>query len=257
MVAKVLVTRPAGQEGPLRAALERRGLCCYHQPLIELEALPGPAAAERKMIGDLDLYRHVIFISGNAVRFSLPWLEDFWPQWPVGVNWYAVGEGTARALRERDIPARLPEGGDMTSEGLLRLPPLRDLREQRALIVKGQGGRELLAAELRRRGARVDQLACYRRHPPSLPEGEMAARLARWEVDVIMLSSGEGLANLLALLGPAETNKLGRTTLLVPSRRVAGAARAAGLERVRVADNASDSAMLEALERWQRDTGDH
>lgn len=253
--SRILVTRPEGQASALCAALEARGLQAFHQPLIALEGLPEPRAEQRGMVQDLDLYQHVIFISGNAVRFALPWLEAFWPQWPTGVNWYAVGAGTARQLDTFGIEAQTP-AQDMNSEGLLRLPALRDLHHQRALIVKGEGGRELLRDELQRRGARVDQLACYRRHPVHLPEGVMAARLADWHIDLVMLSSGEGLENLLALLSREETTKLGATTLLVPSRRVAALAQAAGFERVRVADNASDGAMLRALEQWQREAGE-
>ncbi|WP_241263238.1 uroporphyrinogen-III synthase [Parahaliea mediterranea] len=240
----------------MRAALEARGLQVFHQPLIELQPRAEPDPAQRAILQQLDLYQHVIFISTNAVHYGMAWLEDYWPQWPVGLHWYAVGSGTARALSAFGIQALVPER-DMNSEGLLRLPPLRDLHGQRVLIVKGEGGRLVLRDETRRRGARVDQLACYRRAPVRLPAGEMAARLAEWRADLLLLSSGEGLDNLLALLSPEETSKLGqRATLLVPSRRVAQAAEAAGLGRVRVAENASDEAMLQAVERWLRDSGD-
>lgn len=254
--SRILVTRPAGQQTSLCAALEARGLQAFHQPLIELQSLPEPDPAQRGMLQELDGYQHVIFISTNAVHYGMAWLEDYWPQWPVGLHWYAVGSGTARALSDFGIQALVPER-DMNSEGLLRLPPLRDLRGQRVLIVKGEGGRELLREELQRRGARVDQLACYRRIPVQLPAGEMAARLAQWRIDLLMLSSGEGLGNLMALLSPEETSKLGqRATLLVPSRRVAQVAEAAGFGRVQVAENASDDAMLQAVERWMRDRGE-
>ncbi len=256
MAAKrVLVTRPEGQESGLVAALEARGFYVCHQPLLALEAVDAPDGAERSRILDLDRYQHVIFISSNAVRFGMPWLEAFWPQWPVGLNWYAVGDSTARALANWGVEALTP-GANMTSEGLLQLPSLQSVHHERVLIVKGRGGRELLREALQQRGASVDQLACYRRLPVQLEEGELAARLADWQIDVIALSSGQGLDSLLALISREETSKLGRIALLVPSRRVAEQARAVGFERLLVAENATDDAILRALEQWQQDAGE-
>ena len=144
----------------------------------------------------------------------------------------------------------------MTSEGLLALPSLQQVAGQRVLIIKGEGGRGALAAELGHRGARVDALACYRRVIPEFERGELAQKLSLWDIRLVMISSGEGLANLLALLSPAETTKFVAITLLVPSPRVAEMAQAAGFERVITADNASDSAMLRALAAWQTTAGE-
>lgn len=256
MVARgVLVTRPAGQGDALREGVARRGLSVHQLPLLVLEPLPQLPAAGRARVLALDEFQHIIFISGNAVRFGMEVIENFWPQLPVGLDWYAVGDGTARALAAFGIQAQTP-GADMTSEGLLALPGLRNCSGERVLLVKGEGGREALARELTARGARVETLACYRRVPPSLAPGEFAAAVSRWNIGLIMLSSGEGLANMLALLSPAETSKLQDVWLLLPSARVAETAAAAGFRHCLVAGNASDQAMLRALEEWVASSGD-
>ena len=254
-MASILVTRPAGQGEPLAAALRDAGHVVVQQPLLELHAVDGPGIAQRNMLLALDNYQHIIFISGNAVRFGLDWIDDYWPQLPVGIHWYAIGSATAALLRERGLQVQTP-GEDMTSEGLLRLAALRAPAGEQVLIVKGEGGRDRLRRELSERGALVDELACYCRRAPQLPEGEMAARLQRWQVDTILISSGDGLANLLGLLSPKETTKLGGVHLLVPSGRVARAAQAAGFTRVTTADNASDAAMLRALAQPGSATGE-
>ncbi len=252
----VLVTRPAGDAADtLCAAVEAAGYGAFHQPLLELESLPQLPAPQRQMLLDLDRYRHVIFISANAVRYGMALVEDFWPQLPVGLNWYAIGAATAAGLERFDIAAITP-GSDMSSEGLLAVPPLQNVREQRVLIIKGEGGRDALTQELTRRGALVDELACYRRSPPKMPAGALAANLVQWNIEVIMLSSGEGLANLLLLLSPSEPTKLKHIGLIVPSERVARVAREAGFERIVIAENASDAAMLLALKEWRPGTGE-
>lgn len=247
---RVLVTRPQGQGGSLGVGLEALGFTVYQQPLLELQALPDLLPAQRQCLVDLDLYQHVIFISGNAVRFGMPCIEDYWPQLPVGLSWYAVGESTAAGLRDFGIEAVTP-GVNMTSEGLLALPALQSVARQRVLIVKGEGGRATLREELDRRGARVDELHCYRRNCPRLDPGELAAKLDRWQVQLILISSGEGFTNLQALLSPEETTKFRDIVLIVPSERVARMAREAGYEHIVTAGNASDTAMLAALEDWQ------
>ncbi|MDO8861787.1 uroporphyrinogen-III synthase [Haliea sp. E1-2-M8] len=254
-VRSVLVTRPAGQGDALCQGINARGFRAQQLPLLVLEPLTELPAAERSRVLALDEFRHIIFISANAVRFGMPVIENFWPQLPLGLNWYAVGDGTARALAAFGVTAQTP-GPEMTSEGLLALPGLRNCGGERVLLVKGEGGRDALARELAARGARVETLACYRRVVPALAPGEFAAALARWDIGLIMISSGEGLANMLALLSPEETSNLQNVRLVLPSARVAEAAAAAGFRHCLVAANASDNAMLRALDAWVADTGD-
>ncbi len=250
-MASVLVTRPAGQGESLAAALREAGHRVLLQPLLTLEALPQPEPAQRTILQDLDRYRHIIFISGNAVRYGLNWIDDYWPQLPAGVHWYGIGETTAALLRDRGLRVLAP-AGDMTSEGLLQLAELQNVEGDRVLLVKGEGGRQRLRQSLESRGALVDELCCYRRGCPQLAVGELAQRLAQARVDTVLISSGEGLANLLRLLSQEETTNLSGVSLLVPSGRVAREAQAAGFTRVTTADNASDAAMLRALASQSR-----
>jgi uroporphyrinogen-III synthase len=251
----VLVTRPAGQGDELCAALEGAGFSVHSLPLLQLQPLAELDPVQRRRVLDLDQFSHIIFVSSNAVRLGMAWIESCWPQLPLGLHWYAVGEATARELSAHGVRVLTP-GSEMTSEGVLALPQLQAVAGQRVLIVKGEGGRATLADSLGRRGARVEELACYRRIPPDLACGELAQKLSQWEIGVVLISSGEGLANLLALLSPAETTKFAGITLLVPSPRVAQLARAAGFSRVITAENASDSAMLRALAGLQTAAGE-
>jgi len=246
----VLVTRPAGQADGLVAALAGCGFTPHHQPLLQLEALEVLPSSARQCAQDLDLYQHVIFISANAVRFGMDLIDDFWPQLPVGIHWYAIGDSTAALLAQRDVVPITPDS-NMNSEGMLAVPQLSEVDRQRVLIVKGVGGRDRLREVLATRGARVDELACYRRRCPSLAPGQLAAQLQRWDVKFILISSGEGLQNLLALLRAGENTKFTDIGLVVPSTRVEKMAREAGFEQIKTAANASDTAMLQALQQWR------
>ncbi|AQA17807.1 hypothetical protein BST95_05735 [Halioglobus japonicus] len=244
---RVLVTRPAGQADSLLARLEQAGYSASHQPLLALAPLAELAPSLRQRVLDLDLYAHVIFISGNAVRYGLSIIDDYWPQLPTGINWYAIGGTTARLLAERGLVATEP-GAQMNSEGLLAVPALQQVVDQRVLIVKGQGGRELLQSELTARGARVDELACYSRACPPLEQGALARTISEGGIETVLISSGEGLQNMLTLLSGEETTKFRDVRLVVPSLRVEKLAREAGFTQIDTAANASDEAMMAALQ---------
>ncbi|NND67006.1 MAG: uroporphyrinogen-III synthase [Halioglobus sp.] len=243
----VLVTRPAGEAAErLVAAIEAAGLRVVHQPLLELEPIAEPSADDQALLRALADYQHVIFVSANAVRFGMLWLQRHWPVLPQPPLWYAVGDATAALLAEQGVEVFTP-GRDMTSEGLLALPGLRDVAGARVLIVKGEGGRDTLATELAARGATVAVLACYRRVAPVLPAGALGQRLEAEKVAAVLLSSGEGLENFRRLLSPSESSKFTGLRLIVPSDRVAKLAREAGFDNIVTADNASDAAMCRAL----------
>jgi uroporphyrinogen-III synthase len=243
---RVLVTRPAGQAGALCRLLADAGYTPVEQPLLELTPLAGPDAAQRRLLGGMESVDHVIFVSANAVRFGMAWIESCWPSLPPVPHWYAVGGASAALLAAHGVQPQTPRT-TLDSEGLLALPALRAVRGQRVLLVRGEGGRTHLRDTLESRGARVCELVCYRRSCPALAPGRMAGLLA--QVAAVLISSGEGLGNMLALLSPAETSKFRTMPLVVPSQRVAGMAAAAGFCRVFRATSAADAAMLEALQR--------
>lgn len=251
----ILVTRPEGQEEALCESLRRAGFPVSHQPLLLLEPLATVSATQRRLLAELDRFRHCIFISNNAVRFGLALIREASPRWPPALSCYAVGDSTAAALRAEGLAVQTP-GETMTSEGLLALPALNGVAGERVLIVKGEGGRQALRKRLSARGARVSELACYRRRAPAVDPVAFRQQLERDRVRVILVSSGEALANLSALLRPGETHNFTAVTLVVPSARVATEAAEAGWTRVRVAANAADDAMLTALERWWSEQGD-
>jgi len=253
---RVLITRPEGEAADAsRALLESAGYEVYCQPLLDVKGIAELSASQRRFLRELDSYRHAIFISTNAVKYGMARVAEFWPQIPEGPDWDAVGAATAAALAAFGIVAATPGAAHMTSEGLLALPGLRDVHGARVLIVKGEGGRETLQRELVRRGARVDELACYRRDLPGVAAGQLAGNLARWGIEIALVTSGESLANLQLLLTPAETSKLKHMALIVPSERVARQAQEAGFDQVVTAGNASDTAMLHALQQWSHGTG--
>lgn len=244
--ARVLLTRPAHLQPDAAELLSKAGYQTVSLPLLEISPveIDTPSAGEiRGCILNLDLYSKVIFISRNAARIGADLIDQYWPQLPLGVDWIAIGQGTADELNRAQIPATVNPGVD--SEALLDSPQLQDLTEQRILLVKGVGGRELLKQELEARGAKVDQIEIYQRTPCVYTEVELSEQLVQ-PIDAILITSGEALA-ALEQLNLAWCHE---SLVVVPSERIATQARELKYQNILTAAGASDSAMLDALELY-------
>ena len=256
----VLITRPQQRAAQLCAALRDAGASVRHLPLLAMEPLQEGSDRKylqrnRELALQLDVYQRVVCVSVTAVEYGLDWLENFWPQWPRGLTWWGVGVATAEALVARGLQAGQP-GGAMNSEALLAMPGWQDqdMAGERVLIVRGVGGRDYLAGELVRRGARVDFLECYRRVLPVTLDTQTLREAACW-AHAIGVSSGETLQYLEQLWQvdgrlPAEL----AATLVMPGERVTGLARAAGFAHCLTAENASTEATVAALCNWWHPT---
>lgn len=237
---RVLVTRPAGRAEGLVAALEAAGAAPIHYPAIEIEPVP----LSPDDVAPLDAYAAVLFVSPAAVAHGLPALGAGAGD---GVPFGAVGAATAGAVRDAGHAVAIEPVGSQDSEGLLRAPALAADRiaGRRVLIVRGQGGRELLADGLMARGAAVDYAEVYRRRRPSGLDPALPA-----SCEIVTATSNEGLSNLLAMLDEATRGVVLTRPIAVGSERIAALARARGFAcPPRIAPAPGDAGLLEAIRR--------
>ena len=170
----VLNTRPLARAASLQSALLATGARVQQLPLLEIDALPLTAEAQQ-WLRDLDRYRWVFVVSPTAAELGLQHLADYWPQWPLDVQWLAVGDSTAQVLRQHLLSPMIPD--EETSEGLLRLPIFQQLhRGDRLLVLRGEGGRNLVREHLITQGVRVDYIELYRRQLPAQTIAGVAAK---------------------------------------------------------------------------------
>lgn len=245
----VLVTRPAHQSAALVQAIEAAGGHAYAFPALAIEAVP--VADLSAALAQLRAADRVIFISPNAVQFGMAAIRSAGGL-PAAAEVYAVGPGTARALQAHGVNGVvIPPGQD--TEALLALPQLQQLAGRRAVIVRGVGGRALLAGTLAARGAQVHFLECYRR---LRPQADAAPLLACWQaggIDAVTVASAETLHNLAAMLGEAGASLLRHTPLFAPHEKIADAARQFGVAHA-VATAGGDTGLVAGLLNWFRNT---
>jgi uroporphyrinogen-III synthase len=246
----VLVTRPAHQADTLCRLIEAAGGEAIRFPVLAI-APPLDRRSALAMVAQLAQYELAVFVSPNAVELGLDLIEAQGGL-PPGLRLAVVGEGSGRALR-----ARLGRGPDLQpserydSEGLLALPVLQQVTGWRIVIFRGDGGRELLGQTLRERGATVDYAEVYRRERPIADREALEAQLARGAVDIVTVTSSEGLRNLLELAGAESAQRLKQLPLVVVSERTAALAQALGFSLpALVAAQASDAGLVQAVAHW-------
>ncbi len=242
----ILVTRPAHQAEPLCRLIEASGGHPLRLPSLLIKDCSTLPQVEHRL-AQLSSYQIAIFISPNAVNFGLDAIERCGGM-VDSLLLATVGKGSARALQQRlgRKPDLLP-GGSYDSEALLELEPLQHVSGKHILIVRGSGGRELLAETLRQRGAVVDYAEVYRRACPPAPAS------SEWleSADIITATSGEALQNLLTMTPEPLRDKLLTKPLVVISRRCAELARQLGfVQHPLITPLAGDEAIVETLIKW-------
>lgn len=248
---RLIVTRPQAQAQALVDELRAAAVDAVALPLIDIV----PAADARPLHQawrDLPGYALLMFVSANAVQHFMR-LRPPGAAWPPQLLAGSTGPGTSAALRDAGAPAdRLVEpGGEVfDSEALWQQLRGRDWQGRRVLVVRGEGGRDWLAEQLRERGATVDFVAAYARRPPRLDAGARAlldAALAQPHRHLWCFSSSEAVANLARWAPQADWRQ---AAAAAPHPRIAAALQQLGFGSVRLAP--ADAAALAAMAREGR-----
>lgn len=243
---KVLVTRPEPACSELITAITTKGGEAFASPLIRI----GPGAELNTLIPQLDSLTAndlVFLLSKKAVEYANLTLEQMGRSWSDKLSYYGIGRSTGQYFQQvtgKDI--RWAEQGE-TSEILLTHPELQFLEGKNALLLRGNGGRELLASTLRARGAQVSYCECYTRYPVDYDKALFNQQWFQTGITDVVITSGQMLALLEELITEEYQTWWFSRRLLVVSERIADQARRGGWQKVCVANSADNNALLEAL----------
>lgn len=230
---KILITRPKNQAEKLRKELTQHGFETLLFPTLEIQKI------ENAPTNNNDI---AIFVSKNAVDYGLS-------SWPKNIllppTLLAVGPATAQCINEAGHSvAELPE--DYSSEGLLKLPSLHNVNHKKIVIVCGENSNPLLKNTLMHRGAKIEELICYRRLCPTV-DAKTIIEITQQKIDVIVSTSQESLRNLVTLFS-AHSEWLLQQRLLVISNTMLHLAQTLGFHTLPLlAPNATDGAIVNTL----------
>lgn len=242
---RILLTRPEGQVEPLAARLREQGAQVSHFPAIRITLTPLDSTAQTLA----EQATFVIFVSTNAVRGLMAGPDQLVQAVRHVSMIAAIGPATEVALEQAGLEPGIVAPPPHNSEALLSTPFLQDLKHHRAVIVRGQSGREKLADELRDRGAEVHYLEVYRRDRPNT---ELSFKKL-WDKppDAICITSVEIAKNLLECIVPEEKGTLLQCPFIAGNQRILNACLELGYTAFPgIANNPGDDAMFKALEKY-------
>lgn len=232
---KVIITRPQEFATELAAELKSKDIDSLAFPTIDIHPLHMDVT-----ITFVDVY---LFVSRNAVingsNLLLPDSKTL-----------AMGKGTYDALVEAGFTPLIKPQKPYNTEQLLAHPDLSLKPTDHVAIVKGVGGRDLLAKELRKKVASVQTVSVYERLISEPDKKQLKAYLKTLDSGcrAIFVNSVETLENLLALTPETHTDTLLKQTVITGSERVAKAVAEASFEQSAIlAKSTTDKDMVNCL----------
>jgi uroporphyrinogen-III synthase len=225
---KVLNTRPKEQAQILNLEITNANGISVELPTIEIV----PASNEwLDAIPNLSKVNQIIFTSQNAAIYFIKGIYSADIILPESVEVTAIGEGSAGMLNQLAVNVNyIPDIPN--SEQLLALENMRFVDKQCVLLIKGSGGRDLIAKTLSARGANILPVIVYHRAIPVKNNEYVNSIWRNNAVDIILFTSQQAMENLFILFGDEARDWILSKPCLVISQRLADAAKSLGIKKV-------------------------
>jgi uroporphyrinogen III methyltransferase/synthase len=196
---RIVVSRGRRQAMELAEPLEALGAETLLLPVIEIRAAENTGPLDRA-IECLSEYHWIIFTSVNGVRFFVERLDQSLRDLrALKAKLCAIGPATRAAVEALHLRVdKMPE--EYVAESLLDSFAGEDLEGRKILLPRAAVARDLVPAELRKRGAIVDVVEAYRTVIPEDASARMREVLER-KPQWITFTSSSTVNNFVKLAG--------------------------------------------------------
>lgn len=238
-MARVLVTRPEPGASGTAQRLQEAGFQPILLPLTETTALSVDAGA---VAGNAAA---VAVSSANALRHAPKEIMAGLAALPC----HAVGKRTAQAARAAGFQSVSEGPGDA---GALADTLAKSLAGKAILYLCGRVRFPAFEERLKAAGVHVRSVETYDTVAVDHSDGQVLACLSSQPVEAVLLYSAKAAAAMQALvLRPALHDIFDKALFFVLSGRIAAALDNIAAERIRVAPEPSEEALLALLRRWR------
>lgn len=247
----VLVTRPSAYAGFLVGEIEMRGGHAIVLPTVQVESMVEDSGFRTLLHAEFER-KIVIFTSRNAVDAVTDWLRNENAAWPPALECAAVGRKTAQAIRSSfGIDDVIYPESKHGIDGLMDMDSMQNLNAMPSVVIDGGGANsEKLSDILKQRGSpSVAHYVVYRRKCPDVDIEYVSDYLCQGSIDYVVITSVSGASNLFEILGAQLAARLRASCIIAYSHRIADFLCSEGFERVIVASESRDVAVIEAIEK--------
>ncbi len=198
---RILITRAREQASELAERFRAEGGIPIEVPTIEIQP-PRSYRSLDRAIANLKTFDWLVLTSANGSRAFFERLHHNKrdARALAGIKIATVGPGTAQPLQDYGIT---PDFVAKThrAEGLLTRLTQNRVEGKRILIVRAEKAREILPETLRKRGAIVTVVSCYRSTIPRASGSELRRLIDREPPDLLTFASSSMVRNFFTLLG--------------------------------------------------------
>lgn len=152
-----------------------------------------------------------------------------------------IGKSTAAVISKSFPNITCHVAQPQNSEGALTHPVLYDVKGSSVLLLKGEGGRDLIAEVLTKRGAFVSSEDVYKRC--NNPDFKLVDTLSHAAISCIIVTSVE-IAQLIVNTQQVTTQDIHKLHWMVASQRIKDYAIDQGITRITISDGASTQAIV-------------
>ena len=200
---RIAVTRTRKQAGEFVDRLRALGADAFELPTIRIE--PPPNKREfYELVADSHIYEWIIFTSPNGVdAFFRAFFEIYRDARDLGcARIAAIGPATAERVRSYRFQVDVQPEKYVAEAIIEALQNETSVENLKFLLARAEGAREMLAQELTRLGAIVDEAVAYRTVPETDDVTGGIQRFRDEGADMITFTSSSTVENFLALKLP-------------------------------------------------------
>ncbi len=197
----VVITRPEAQAEEFAAILRLQGARVIHFPTIRIVP-PEKYDDLDRAIGQLSVYKWIIFTSANGVTFFLNRLRELGKDMRdlKGLRICTIGPATAAKIEALGIRVDLVPDV-FISEGVVTAFRDIDIKGSRTLLPRAEAARDVIPEGLAKLGATVDVVTAYRTVNSGKSRSELEPLINEGKVDVIAFTSPSTVIHFMEIMG--------------------------------------------------------